>query len=254
MRHKIMKFHKQIFPILILAILVVTVASTSAQHYNGAEDKQITSLKFSNIMNNPVTPWNPKPIYPVIDPTAYIHPQASVIGDVIIGANVMVSPMVSIRGDEGMPVYIGNDSNVQDGVVIHGLETTDEQGKPVENHLVDVNGKKYSVYVGENVTLAHQSMVHGPAYVGNDTFIGFQTLVFKAKVGNKCVLEPKSVAIGVTISDNKYIPAGMIVTSQTDADKLPIITEDFAYKHINEAVVHVNTNLAKGYNRATASA
>jgi hypothetical protein len=46
----------------------------------------------------------------------------------------------------------------------------------------------------------------------------------------------------------------MIVTSQTDADKLPIITEDFAYKHINEAVVHVNTNLAKGYNRATASA
>jgi len=35
----------------------------------------------------------------------------------------MVSPMASIRGDEGMPVYIGNDSNVQDGVVIHGLET-----------------------------------------------------------------------------------------------------------------------------------
>jgi len=40
-----MKFHKQIFPILILAILVVTVASTSAQHYNGAEDKQITSFE-----------------------------------------------------------------------------------------------------------------------------------------------------------------------------------------------------------------
>jgi carbonic anhydrase/acetyltransferase-like protein (isoleucine patch superfamily) len=168
----------------------------------------------------------------------------------MIGANVMVSPMVSIRGDEEMPVFIGKDSNVQDGVVIHGLETTDEQGKPVEKHLVYVNGKKYSVYVGENVTLAHQSMVHGPAYVGNDTFIGFQTLVFKAKVGNNCVLEPKSAAIGVTISDNKYIPAGMIVTSQTDADKLPIITEDFAYKHTNEAVVHVNTNLAKGYNRA----
>jgi len=253
MRYKIMAFHKQIFTILILAILVVTVTSTSAQRYNEAKDKQIISVKFSNIMNNPITPWNPKPIYPIIDPTAYIHPQASVIGDVIIGANVMVYPMASIRGDEGMPVYIGNDSNVQDGVVIHGLETTDEQGKPVEKHLVDVNGKKY-VYVGENVTLAHQSMVHGPAYVGNDTFIGFQTLVFKAEVGNKCVLEPKSAAIGVTISDNKYIPAGMIVTSQKDADKLPIITEDFAYKNRNEAVVHVNTNLAKGYNRATESA
>ena len=50
------------------------------------------------------------------------------------------------------------------------------------------------------------------------------------------------------------LPAGMIVTSQTDADKLPTITEDFAYKRINEAVVHVNTNLAKGYNRTTESA
>jgi len=176
-----MKFHKQIFTILILAILGATVASTSAQHYNGAKDKQLTSLNFSNIMNNPVTPWNPKSIYPVIDSTAYIHPQASVIGDVIIGANVMVSPMASIRGDEGMPVFIGKDSNVQDGVVIHGLETTDEQGKPIKKHLVAVNGKKYAVYVGENVTLAHQSMVHGSAYVGNETFIGFQSLVFKAK-------------------------------------------------------------------------
>ena len=138
-----MKFHTQIFTILILAILVATVASTSAQHYDGAQDKQITSLKFSNIMNNPITSWNPKPIYPVIDPTAYIHPQASVIGDVIIGANVMVSPMTSIRGDEEMPVFIGKDSNVQDGVVIHGLETTDEQGKPVEKHLVDVNGSMW---------------------------------------------------------------------------------------------------------------
>ncbi len=95
-------------------------------------------------MNNPVTPWNHEPIYPVIDPTAYIHPQASVIGDGIIGANVMVSPMASVRGDERMPIFIGKDSNVQDGVVIHGLETTDEQGKPVKKHLVDVNDKKHS--------------------------------------------------------------------------------------------------------------
>jgi carbonic anhydrase/acetyltransferase-like protein (isoleucine patch superfamily) len=49
----------------------------------------------------------------VIDPTTYIHPQASVIGDVVIGANVMVSPMASIRGDEGMPVFIGKNSNVR---------------------------------------------------------------------------------------------------------------------------------------------
>jgi carbonic anhydrase/acetyltransferase-like protein (isoleucine patch superfamily) len=76
--------------------------------------------------------------------------------------------MASIRSDEGMPIFVGNRSNVQDGVVLHALETIDEEGKPVEKNLVEVGGKKYAVYIGENVSLAHQSQVHGPASVGND--------------------------------------------------------------------------------------
>jgi carbonic anhydrase len=200
-----------------------------------------------------VTPWNPKSTSPVIDHTAYIHPEASVIGAVRIGAHVMVSPMASVRSDEGMPIFIGDDSNVQDGVVIHGLETIDENLKPVETNLVNVNGINYSVYVGKNVSLAHQSQVHGPASIGNDTFIGMQAFVFKSKIGNNCVLEPKSAAIGVTISDNKYIPAGVVITNQTDADHLSTFEPDkYAYGHTNEAVVYVNTELAKGYNKAAA--
>jgi carbonic anhydrase/acetyltransferase-like protein (isoleucine patch superfamily) len=149
-----------------------------------------------------------------------------------------------------MPIFVGDDSNVQDCVVLHALETIDEEGKPVEKNLVEVGGRKYAVYVGERVSLAHQSQIHGPACVGNDTFIGMQVLVFKAKVGNNCVLEPKSAAIGVIIPDGRYVPAGEVVTSQAEADKLPVITDDYAYRHTNEAVVYVNTNLAKGYNAA----
>jgi carbonic anhydrase/acetyltransferase-like protein (isoleucine patch superfamily) len=49
-------------------------------------------------------------------------------------------------------------NHVQDVVVIHGLETIDEQGKSVENNLVaGSDGKKYAVDVGERVSLAHQS-------------------------------------------------------------------------------------------------
>ena len=195
-----------------------------------------------------MTPWNPEKTEPVIDPTAYIHPQAAVIGDVTIGASVMVSPMASVRSDEGMPIFVGDETNIQDGVVLHALETIDEEGEPVEKNLVEVDGKKYAVYVGERVSLAHQSQIHGPAYVGNDTFIGMQALVFKAKVGNNCVLEPTSAAIGVTIPDGRYIPAGTVVTSQAEADQLPEITDDYAYRHTNEAVVYVNVNLAEGYN------
>ena len=179
---------------------------------------------------------------------------ASVIGAVTIGANVMVSPMASVRGDEGMPIFIGKDSNIQDGVVIHGLETIDEQGKSVENNLVTgSDGKKYAVYVGERVSLAHQSQVHGPALIGNDTFIGMQAFVFKAHIGNNCVLEPKSAAIGVTIPDGRYISAGMVITKQNEADTLPAVFEGYTYQKTNAAVVDVNDNLAKGYNAAMAA-
>lgn len=249
-----MRFNKQIFTVLILSLSLTLLGSGCISEGEGAEDnvtQGITESEFSNIRENPVTPWNSVPTAPVIDSTAYIDPQASVIGNVAIGASVMVSPMASIRSDEGMPIFVGNRSNVQDGVVLHALETIDEEGEPVEKNLVEVDGKKYAVYVGENVSLAHQSQVHGPASVGDDTFIGMQAFVFKSKVGNNCVLEPTSAAIGVTIPDGRYVPAGTVVTSQAEADKLPEITDDYAYRHTNEAVVYVNVHLAEGYNEAS---
>ncbi|MEA1865580.1 MAG: twin-arginine translocation signal domain-containing protein, partial [Euryarchaeota archaeon] len=52
---------------------------------------------------NPITPWNAESVLPTIDPTAYVHPQAVVIGASEIGQNVMISPQAAVRGDEGMP-------------------------------------------------------------------------------------------------------------------------------------------------------
>jgi len=246
-----MKINRIFLALLLSLILTLAGSGCVSQGEEAGEgesvDEQVES-EVSNIRANPITPWNPEPTEPVIDPTAYINPQASVIGDVTIGASVMVSPMASVRGDEGMPIFVGDETNIQDGVVLHALETIDEEGEPVEKNLVEVDGKKYAVYVGERVSLAHQSQIHGPAYVGSDTFIGMQALVFKASVGDNCVLEPKSGAIGVTIPDGRYIPAGTVVTSQAEADKLPEVTDDYAYRHTNEAVVYVNVNLDEGYN------
>lgn len=183
---------------------------------------------------------------PVIDPTAYVHPMASVIGAVEIGKEVMVSPFASVRGDEGIPIHVGDHSNIQDGVVIHALETY-EEGKELAGRQFEVDGKKYAVYVGERVSLAHQSQVHGPALIGSDTFIGMQALVFKATVGTGCVLEPASAVIGVMVPDGRYVPAGKIVTDQKEADALPKITDDYAYRTTNAAVVEVNRALCRGY-------
>lgn len=242
---------------LLVLLMLLGVAGSGCTSSEGQEEiEEGVSMEavapedtgLSNIVTNPITPWNPASTSPEIAETAFIHPQSVVIGAATIGERVLVSPHASVRGDEGMPIFVGDESNIQEGVVLHGLETIDEEGEPFEAHLVEVNGEKYAVYVGERVSLAHQSQVHGPAFVGNDTFIGMQAMVFNAWVGNNCVLEPTSGAIGVTVPDGRYIPAGVVVTSQAEADKLPVITDDYGYKHTNEAVVYVNTNLADGYN------
>lgn|GEM_PF-94047 len=233
--------------LLIIVLSIIAAGCTSSVNESTISVDEPKETHVSNIGMNVLTSFNKNVESPEIDYTAYIHPLASVIGDVHIGANVMVSPIASIRGDEGQSIYVGANSNIQDGVVLHALET-EENGEVVEHNLVEVDGMKYAVYVGENVSMAHQSQIHGPAKVGDDSFIGMQALVFKAEVGNNCVLEPTSKVIGVTIPDGRYVPAGSVITTQEQADALPEITDDYGYKHTNEAVVHVNEQLAEGYN------
>jgi carbonic anhydrase/acetyltransferase-like protein (isoleucine patch superfamily) len=93
------------------------------------------------IEKNVVTDFSAKASAPIIDPSAYVHPLAAVIGNVVLGENVMVAPLAAIRGDEGQPLYIGKDSNVQDGVVIHALETELAEN-PSKKNLHEVRGRK----------------------------------------------------------------------------------------------------------------
>jgi carbonic anhydrase/acetyltransferase-like protein (isoleucine patch superfamily) len=198
------------------------------------------------IEKNVVTDFNSRIYDPVIDPSTYVHPLAAVVGHVILGKNIMISPFAAIRGDEGQPLFVGDDSNVQDGVVIHALET-EMNGQPIEKNLYEINGEKYAVYVGSRVSLAHQVQIHGPAVVLDETFVGMKSLVFKSYVGKNCVIEPGCTVMGVTIPDGRYIPAGSVVKTQAEADQLPVIKEDYPFRTLNKGVVHVNTALAKGY-------
>jgi len=198
------------------------------------------------IEKNVKTDFSAKVSEPVIGAGTFVHPLAAVIGNVILGNNVMVAPVACVRGDEGQPLYVGNETNVQDGVVIHALET-ELDGKPVEKNLMEVDGKKYAVYVGNRVSLAHQVQIHGPAVVMDDTFVGMKVLVFKSFVGENCVIEPGVILMGVRVADGRYVPAGAVVKTQADADALPVITTEYPLKDMNKGVLHVNKALAKGY-------
>ena len=180
-------------------------------------------------------------------------PLSSVIGDVEIGAGVYVAPFASVRGDEGQPIHIGNGSNLQDGVVIHGLETV-SQGEPVPEHSYTVQGKRYAVYVGERVSLAHQSQIHGPAWIEDDVFVGMQALIFKAHVEKGVVVEPGATIIGVTVAAGRYVPARAVVTTQEVADRLPEITYSYGLRDINQSMVRANRSLAESYSGSVPAA
>ncbi len=198
---------------------------------------------------NVVTEFSPTAEEPQVAPTAFVHPLAAVVGNVSVGEQVMVSPGASIRGDEGRPLCIGDESNVQDGVVIHALETM-HQGNPVPENMVEHEGRQYAVYLGRRVSLAHQAQVHGPALVGDDTFIGMQSLVLMSRVGPRCVVEPRCFLMGVSVPEGRYVPAGTMLNTQAAADSLPEITPEYPLRNLNQDVVRVNTELAKGYLQA----
>lgn len=198
------------------------------------------------IEKNVVTDFSAQAVMPTIGAGSYVHPLAAVIGRVVVGKGVMIAPQAAVRADEGQPIHIGDDSNIQDGVVIHALET-ELNGAVVAKNLVEVGGERYAVYVGNRVSLAHQSQIHGPACVHDDTFVGMKALVFKSTVGSRCVIEPGVILMGVNVPDRRYVPAGTVVTKQEQADLLPEITDDYPMKDMNKGVVHVNTSLVKAY-------
>lgn len=191
--------------------------------------------------------------HPRVDPSSYVHPLAAVVGNVELGKNILVAPGAAVRGDEGQPLFVGDDSNIQDGVVIHALET-EVDGRPVDANLVEVGGKRYAVHVGRSVSLAHQVQIHGPAAVGDNSFIGMKSLIFRSRVGTGCVIEPGAIVMGVSVPDGRYVPAGMVLRSQEEADALPVITDDYPLKNLNRGVVHVNTELAREYLKRDAGA
>ena len=199
-----------------------------------------------NVNPNTETTFNLYKDTPVIDKTSYIHHFASVIGSVNIKKKTFVGPFASIRGDEGLKIYIGDYSNIQDGVVIHGMKNF-EFGSNVVMNSVFKDNSPFSVYISESCTLAPHSQIFGPARIDSNVFIGMQSLIFDSYVQENVVIEPGAKVIGVIIPKNSYVQAGRVITKQEDANRLPRIKEEYRYFNLNEKTVNAHRELALGY-------
>ncbi|PMB06647.1 carbon dioxide-concentrating mechanism protein CcmM [Fischerella thermalis CCMEE 5198] len=184
----------------------------------------------------PPTPWSRNLAEPTIHPSAFLHSFSNIIGDVRIGANVIIAPGTSVRADEGTPFYIGENTNLQDGVVVHGLE---------KGRVIGDDRQEYSVWIGKNNCITHMALIHGPCYIGDDCFIGFRSTVFNARVGAGCIVMMHALIQDVEIPPGKYVPSGAIITNQQQADRLPDVQADD--KEFAHHVVGINQALRAGY-------
>lgn len=125
-------------------------------------------------------------VVPVVDPSAYVHPSAVLIGDVIVGPGCYVGPCASLRGDFGRLV-LERGCNVQDTCVLHSY--------PGKDTVVGVNGH-----------IGHGAMLHG-CYVSNDVLVGMNSVV----MDNVVVGEFSIIAASAFVEAGSDIPPGSLV-------------------------------------------
>jgi len=142
----------------------------------------------------------------------YIADNASVIGDVSLGAGASVWFNCTLRGDADT-LHIGDNSNVQDGSVLHA-----DPGFPLQ--------------VGRGVTVGHMVMLHG-CTIGDNTLIGIGAVVLNgARIGKNCI-----IGAGALITEGKQIPDNSLVmgapgkvvreTSSSDHEAIRLSAEHY---------------------------
>lgn len=167
-----------------------------------------------------------------IHPLAFVDPTAIVCGKVIINDNLFIGPYAVIRADEvdanGEMQYItiGANSNIQDGVVIHSKSGA-------------------TVTIGENISIAHRAIVHGPCVVGHNVSIGFISVMFNCEVGDNCVVRHNAVLDGCKLPAGFYVSSSEKVGANTDLGSIPRVSVQAS--EFSEDVARTNNNLALGY-------
>ncbi len=113
-------------------------------------------------------------IVPVIDPSAFVHPMAVVIGDVIVGPGCYVGPGASLRGDMGRLV-MGRGANLQDNCIVHGFPGTDtcieEDGHIGHGAVLHGCTVKRRALVGMNAVVMDGAVIGEASFVGALAFV-----------------------------------------------------------------------------------
>lgn len=144
----------------------------------------------------------------------WIAPNAVLIGRVALKRNASVWFGATLRGDNE-PIVVGEDSNVQDGCVLHT-----DAGTPL--------------VIGTGVTVGHLAMLHG-CTIGDNTLIGIGAVVLNgARIGRNCLIGAKAlIPEGKEIPDNSLVVGapGRVIRQVSDAQREMLAESAAHYVH-----------------------
>lgn len=142
---------------------------------------------------------------PVVHPSAYVHPTAVLIGDVIVGERCYVGPVASLRGDFGR-LIVEAGANVQDSCVMHGFPGTDT--------VIEVDGH-----------IGHGAVLHG-CRIRRNALVGMNAVV----MDNAVVGESAIVAACAFVKAGLEIPARTLAAGVPARVVRPLTDQEMAWK------------------------
>ncbi len=146
-----------------------------------------------------------KDFIPVVHPSAFVHPQAAVTGNVIIGKDVYIGPFAAIRGDWG-GIVIKDGCNVQESCTIHMFPGV-------------------TVTLENNAHIGHGAVIHG-AHIGGNTLIGMNSVIMdEVKIEDDCIIGAMTF-----IRANEHIPRRSLVVGNPHKIVKQVSDEMIAWK------------------------
>ena len=178
--------------------------SDPPQRNNAIKKTVVTNLKLNYMpVILPV-----KGIMPTMGANCFIAPNATIVGDVIMGNDCSVWFNAVIRGDVNS-IRMGNKVNVQDGAVLH------------------CTYEKTKVIIGNNVSIGHNAIVHG-CVIADNVLVGMGAIVMdNVQVGSNCI-----IAAGAVVLENTVVESGCIYAG-VPAKKVKNISEELISGEIN---------------------
>ena len=125
---------------------------------------------------------------PVVHPSSFVHPQATVTGNVIIGKDVYIGPSAALRGDWGQ-IIIEDGCNVQENCTIHMFPGT-------------------TVLLKKGAHIGHGAIIHG-ATIGENSLIGMNSVIMDdVVIGSECIIGALCFVNAKTIIPNRSLVVG----------------------------------------------